>query len=712
VNIVKSRAKITFAVLFLFLARPIGFSLGSDVLFPAVQVEAVGSGVPCELVTNFISIVNGSRSYAISLYGSMDPSALDDPSEIEEALREADDLYGEGLRLWQEARCNESVVVFSMALQLYGETVEEVLDYEVEDDVYEETVKVLELKEEIERAMQLLDSLNSSSSQLKERGLDVEMVDEAIGEAMAQLGEAEALMEKTKFDEAEEVLSDAEELLEEIAELIESASEQVTVEKASQFLNSTKGRIRDLEGTILRLLEMSNVTVDVEDLFNATFRDLYTGLEEIEDDLEDWDFDDVLDDLLDDIDDVFDDIEEAYERLDKELEDSSEPLMELWELEAWMEALERAVDKIAGEGVNVQAPFWYLTEAREQVQEAYLALEAFDFESVDNYSDEIEELLDEVEDWLSEAFDDIDDGEDNDHDELEDVLGWLDEVESVIGWVLERTTELNASDAEDLELLVEEVEGLLIEVQGHIDYGDVERAKEALDYAEDIANEAKDIVEEWADAGEPTEDEDEPTEEPDDEAAEVAEWLTIVEAIVNRVEQALQLNASGVDITRVEELLENATAQLEVSRKHIDNEDWEAAEEALDEAEDLAQEAEEMITQSAQAQEELDGEDSDEVAEPEEDGTSIASAILKDLEQRVSDIEDDLDLLDDEEVDTSEIEEAMEWVSEAMEEAEQHISDEDYDAALEILEEVEPVVNDAEVILESLLAELSDSGDG
>jgi len=544
-----------------------------------------------------VIIVSNSKGQTEMLINSLPPSDDDTYEHAIDNFNEANSAYQIALDYQSEGKYNEASDWIKEALELYGESLSRAIDYqfEVEEEVIDETISSIEIQSTINRTYQVTSIIQNTLEQLSQMGVNVSHIVPILATVEDQLNVTSILVAEGNYSRAEDLLDEIEDLLDEAEKLSKNANKFNTYEKLVHFTNKTAKRIMKLEERVAKVFENSNTSSEILELVTRSFNDIYAQLEDIEGSLETEDLDE-LDDLLDFVDDLFDDVDDVFDILEDEVKEASEGFEELGEFEARIEYYGEKIKDLSDYGLNTTILESMLADAISQNQAAEAELEQANYRQFDDYIDELDDILDDLEDYvedfedLDEDFKDADDEFDEKYLEIEEEMAEYREEIEVLREEGKDTTnleeELNeieqslekASHLEDLE----EIEAQLEELEEHIEDAEDDETNDVDDKTDDDEVNEEDVA-----RGE------------DDELDESSEIQSLYDQISQDV-QVIQVNVTelteaGYDTEELIELVEQASNLIDEAAQMIADGDNEGAEETLEEIEDILKDIVKLI---------------------------------------------------------------------------------------------------------------------
>jgi hypothetical protein len=300
------------------------------------------------------------------------------PGEVRESLRLGVEAMAQARSLFEAGNFEEATLVAHQAMNHFSSAFRHmegaIPEEPEEEDVEAQTERTVGLKVAIERAHAFLDKIEASALNLREEGHDVDAILAEIENAKASLDEALAFLDQGEISSAARAMTAAQGTLGRSNAALNGVTKQEKERRAGGFLEQVQVRARDLNGTIFRLqtrLQERNA-LSVRAALGATER----KLERLRERIGEGDLDEVLDEL-----------EDAIEQMDDELDvlngnDTANTLKEMNRVEARIMVLQRTEERLRNRGEDTPE-----IQNRLNVSTALLAqmkqqLEAGDLEAV------------------------------------------------------------------------------------------------------------------------------------------------------------------------------------------------------------------------------------------------------------------------------------------------------------------------------------------
>jgi hypothetical protein len=254
-------------------------------------VEPGAGGNGSALAEELLSLLDASRSQVEAILEQLDLDGVGLPYEVNDTLSLAEEASSEALLLMEEGLYEEAADRASEALQMilgsnYGAT---------ESTLEDNSTVVQGLWDSLERGYSYLREVNDTARRLAEAGVSVSQVDNLLVVAEGRLVNAEDLLSHGDAGAAAEELDSAFQVLDGAMAFMQSLNEELTAEKAADFLANSERRLERLEEEILGLLDPLSIEPDDFDALLQALEDAHLKNRDLKDLLEGGDLGSVLD---------------------------------------------------------------------------------------------------------------------------------------------------------------------------------------------------------------------------------------------------------------------------------------------------------------------------------------------------------------------------------------------------------------------------------
>jgi hypothetical protein len=247
---------------------------------------------------NLLSMLTESEAEVTSLFETIIGDGGEVPEDAAEALIEAQELHAEAQGLYDEGSYEESVEKATDALNKYGKAITEATPEEpeepeapedpedpeetevmtAEEEITEETEKMIGITTAIEKAEKRINKLREIAGELSTVEIDTT-------EASSLLDEASGILDSISLEDtegAEELLSTANELIGQATGLLKSNGEPIKEEKIEHFTQQAIHHIEQLNTKMNRFLDKFGSTEETSLTMQTQYDDIMAGLEGID----------------------------------------------------------------------------------------------------------------------------------------------------------------------------------------------------------------------------------------------------------------------------------------------------------------------------------------------------------------------------------------------------------------------------------------------